>query len=454
MDAVSNKRTYVKSLLAVLLSLAVVLAFMPLMARVANADTKKIEVQSGDFTFTLYEDDGEIGSVWLTRYVGSGPEVTFPTELVYKGKKYPVQELGSNIFQGNTTITKVTILNSYIVVYHDAFKGCSGLKEVVVGNGIMFIEDNAFTNCPNLKTYRFGFKEGNISDNAGIGKDSSGKIYPGVVAYVPSGSNIEKHLKEQNDKSTGNKIKINPSSNPAPGTDKKNTVVEGNGKDGTPVGPGASEKNADKAIRALSGEKDIKGSVFGLLQAKATSSSKKSVKVTWKKAGAKKFIIYGNKCGGKNKLVKLQTVTKTSMTFKKVNGKKVKKGTYYKFIILALNSKNKVVSTSKAVHVATLGGKVGNDKKVIVKAKVKKKTKAVSKVTIKKGKKITFKCKAVPKKKKLKVKRHRKIAFESGSPKIASVSSKGVVKGLKKGKCKIYAYTQNGIFKAVTVTVK
>ena len=453
MNIVGNKKAYAKSLLAVLLSLAVIFAFMPLMAGTANAETKKIEVQSGDFTFTLYEDDGEIGSVWLTGYVGSASEVIFPTDLVYNGKKYPIQELGSNIFQGNTKITKVTILNSYMVIYQDAFKGCTGLKELVVGNGIMDIGENAFVGCPNLKTYRFGFKEGNISDNAGIGKDSSGKIYSGVVAYVPSGSIIETHLKEQNDKSSGNKITINPTSNPAPGTDKRITVVDGNGTDGTPVGPGASETNADKAIRAFSGENDIKGSVFGLLQAKATSSSKTSVKVSWKKAGAKKFVVYGNKCGAKNKMVKLQTVTKTSVTFKTINGKKVKKGTYYKFIVLALNG-NKVVSTSKSVHVATLGGKVGNDKKVIVKAKVKKKTKKVSKVSVKKGKTVKLKCKAVPQKKKLKVKRHRKIAFESSNKTIASVSSKGVVTGLKKGKCKVFAYTQNGIFKAVTVTVK
>ena len=120
------------------------------MAGTANAETKKIEVQSGDFTFTLYEDDGEIGSVWLTGYVGSASEVIFPTDLVYNGKKYPIQELGSNIFQGNTKITKVTILNSYMVIYQDAFKGCTGLKELVVGNGIMYIEENAFVGCPNL----------------------------------------------------------------------------------------------------------------------------------------------------------------------------------------------------------------------------------------------------------------------------------------------------------------
>ena len=38
--------------------------------------------------------------------------------------------------------------------------------------------------------------------------------------------------------------------------------------------------------------------------------------------------------------------------------------------------------------------------------------------------------------------------------KIASVDKNGKVKGLKKGKCKIYAYAQNGVCKTITVKVK
>ena len=68
-----------------------------------------------------------------------------------------------------------------------------------------------------------------------------------------------------------------------------------------------------------------------------------------------------------------QTETKsTSLTVKKVAKKAVAKGTYYKFIVVALNSKDKVVSTSKTVHAATLGGKVGNAKKLTTKAKKNK----------------------------------------------------------------------------------
>ena len=99
------------------------------------------------------------------------------------------------------------------------------------------------------------------------------------------------------------------------------------------------------------------------------------------------------------------------------------------------------------IHEATAGGKVGNDKKVKTNAKK-------NKVSIKAKKKFKLKAKEVPASKKLKVKRHRKVAYESSDTKIATVSGKGVVKGLKKGKCKVYAYAQNGVCQTVKVTVK
>ena len=193
---------------------------------------------------------------------------------------------------------------------------------------------------------------------------------------------------------------------------------------------------------------DPSGTKFMLLQARAGKITKTSVQVVWKKVpGAKEYVIYGNKCGSKNKYKKLTTTTKRKLTYKKVAGKKVKKGTYYKFLVYALDSNGKVISTSKTVHVATTGGKVGNDKKVTTAAKK-------NKVTVKIGKTFKLKAKAVPASKKLKVQRHRKMAYETSNKKIATVSSKGVIKGKSKGTCYVYAYTQNGKFAKVKVIVK
>ena len=193
---------------------------------------------------------------------------------------------------------------------------------------------------------------------------------------------------------------------------------------------------------------ESKDAAFNLLQARSTKVTKKSVKLTWKKIkGASKYIVYANKCGTKNKYKKVLTTTSSSKVFTKVAGKKVKAGTYYKFVVIAYDRSGKKIATSKTIHVATKGGKVGNDKKVVISPKKKS-------LTLKKGKTVKIKAKAIPQSRKLKVKRHRKIAFESSNKKVASVNSKGVIKGLKKGTCYVYAYTQNGTFAKIKVTVR
>ena len=216
------------------------------------------------------------------------------------------------------------------------------------------------------------------------------------------------------------------------------------GKDGTVFGPGASADAAEAAILALPDDKDPAGSVFNILQLKASKTTKNSIKLAWKKAsGAAKYVIYANACGKGKKYQKLATVSGTSTTVKKVAGAKLKKGTYYKFLMVAVNSSGKVVSTSKTVHAATLGGKVGNPAKVTTKAKK-------NKVTVKVKKTFKLAAKQTGKK----IKKHRAIKYETMNAKVATVSAKGVIKGVRKGTCYIYAYAQNGVAAKIKVTVK
>ena len=220
------------------------------------------------------------------------------------------------------------------------------------------------------------------------------------------------------------------------------------GTDGTPVGPGSSAETAEQAITSMTSDTDPKGSVFSKLAFKSTKQAKNSISLSWNKVGgAKSFVIYGNKCGKGIKPVKIATSTGNAMTVKTISGKSLAKGTYYKFIIVALDQDNKVVSTSKLIHVATSGGKVGNHKKVTVKKAVTKKAKK-----LKKGKSLKLKATAVKKSKK--VKKHVGVRYESTNTKIATVSAKGVVKGNSKGTCYVYAYAQNGVSKKIKVTVK
>ena len=205
----------------------------------------------------------------------------------------------------------------------------------------------------------------------------------------------------------------------------------------SPENPAAAD-TTEAVILASGGEADLNGSSFSLLQAKGTPKSKKAVKLTWKRvSGATGYIIYGNKCGKNNRYQMITTVMGTSYV-----QKKLKKGTYYKYLVAAVNG-SRVLAVSKTIHVATKGGKVGNNTKVKL-----DKTRLTLKVN------QSRKVKATLKKGSLKVKIHRKVAYESSDVRIATVSKKGRITGIKKGTCYIYAYAQNGICAKVKVTVK
>ncbi len=208
-------------------------------------------------------------------------------------------------------------------------------------------------------------------------------------------------------------------------------------------------KTVDSLIKKSKNE-EISGSAFGILKARTSSVKKKSLTLKWNKvSGAVKYVVYGNKCGKSNKYKKLTTLSssKTSYKVTKAADQKLKKGTYYKFVIVAVGKNGKVISTSKTIHIATKGGKVGNYKKVTTAAKK-------NKVTLKAGKTFKLKAKAVAQSKKLKVKKHRAIKYESSYKSIAAVNSKGKITAKKKGSCYIYVYAQSGAYKKIKVTVK
>ena len=188
-------------------------------------------------------------------------------------------------------------------------------------------------------------------------------------------------------------------------------------------------------------KKDVAGSDYQRLMLKATSKGK-TITLKWKAAkGANGYIIYGAPCG--QKMTRLATITNPKAV--KYTFRKLKKGKYYKYIVVAYKKTaidNRVVVKSKSVHCATAGGKKGNPTGISVKTKL----------TVKKGKKVKIKAKL---RKKGKVATHiAKFRYESSNNKIATVDSKGNIKTRKKGTVKIYVYTQNGIAKTIKVKVK
>ena len=220
------------------------------------------------------------------------------------------------------------------------------------------------------------------------------------------------------------------------------TVLKAESKDS------ASAKNVEKTLTSRASDSDPKGSSFAPLKTKVLAAQNKSLTISWTKVkGAKSYILYGNACGKSNKMARLTKTTGNKVVVKKIKNRALKKGTYYKFIVVACRQENgydKTIATSKVIHACTTGGKYTNPKKVTVNA---------SKVTVKKGKRYTIETKQVLANSKLLMKTHRALCCESSNPKVATVTKRGVVKGIAKGTAIIYVYSQNGACASVKITV-
>ena len=201
---------------------------------------------------------------------------------------------------------------------------------------------------------------------------------------------------------------------------------------------------SDTTITSQKNDKDIKGSSFARIQAATGKLDKTSVKLKWNKVnGADGYLVFGNKCGKGNKYQFIKDVkgVKTNLGLKKL-----KKGTYYKYVVRAyklVGDKKVTIALSKTVHATTKGGKYGVAKAV----KVNK-----SKVNLKAGKTFTIKASEIKEDKT--IRHHRDIVYESSDLAVATVDKHGVVKAVKKGSCYVYAYAQNGVYKKIKVTVK
>lgn len=194
---------------------------------------------------------------------------------------------------------------------------------------------------------------------------------------------------------------------------------------------------------------------FRRLRARSVKQTKTSVTLQWNIIkDADGYFIYGNRCNTGTKSYKYRKLaTITGGDISTWTQKDLKKGTYYKYVVKAyrlVNGKKVVTDTSISVHVVTGGGKYGNAKAVSVTQIGNKKN--VSKITLKMGKTAQIKAKEVKKDKK--IERHRKLCYESSNTKVATVTPDGLIRATGKGTCTIWVYAQNGVYKALKITVK
>ena len=197
-----------------------------------------------------------------------------------------------------------------------------------------------------------------------------------------------------------------------------------------------SAKETERIILLVKSNRDVSGSSFSGIRARALKMTESGITVQWNRvSGANRYVVYGAKCRIGSRYRKLKTTSGTSY-----RQTKLRKGTYYKYMVVAIDPDGRTKAVSKVVYAVTSGGKYGNYKAV----KVSK-----PKITLKKGKSVKLKAAGVKADKKRKVRICRKIAFESANPKIVTVSSSGTVRAKAKGRTTIYCYAQNGVYRAV-----
>ena len=81
--------------------------------------------------------------------MGTSSNVIIPKEVSYKGRKYAVTAIGSDLFY-KTSLTAVTIPSSVTSIGKWAFEKCENLTSITLPNTNTTIGDGAFWGCQNL----------------------------------------------------------------------------------------------------------------------------------------------------------------------------------------------------------------------------------------------------------------------------------------------------------------
>jgi hypothetical protein len=70
--------------------------------------------------------------------------------VLYEGETYTLTDIEADAFNGNQTLTSVTIPHSVTSIGNNAFHNCSRLTSVILGNSVTSIGERAFRGCSSL----------------------------------------------------------------------------------------------------------------------------------------------------------------------------------------------------------------------------------------------------------------------------------------------------------------
>ncbi len=205
-----------------------------------------------------------------------------------------------------------------------------------------------------------------------------------------------------------------------------------------------ASKASGYLVKKVKSDDPLLGTEFGKLKVRQLKTSKNSITIAWDAvAGTEKYIIFGNLCG--KKFRKYGEVSASSGV-RKWTKKKLTAGKYYKFIVMAVDSYDRVITTSASAIITPEGSGFGNPKSLSVKQKG----------TISMAVPDTAAIGA--KKKNPSGKKVRQFGidfrYEWTDPSVIEVSSDGLITAKKKGSSLVHVFTQNGRYKTLTVNVE
>ena len=116
----------------------------PVLLAAASAETGTDGLQ--------YSYNGEDLTATVSGYTGTATEVVIPAEVTHEDKTYKVTAIGGYAFQGNSTLTSITIPEGVTEIAYYAFAGCTSLTNVTIPEGVTHIGNCAFWDCTSLKS--------------------------------------------------------------------------------------------------------------------------------------------------------------------------------------------------------------------------------------------------------------------------------------------------------------
>ena len=158
----------------------------------------RLYIKVDSIRYFLKEDNTLM--VVSANYFDGTTKITIPEMINYRGKVYPVTQIGNNAFRHLSDLTSVAIPTSVTEIGHAAFCGCSHLTSVTIPNSVTTIGDVAFKDCSSLKTVVIPKTVTSIGSYAFYNtpwddKLPNGLVYVGDVAYkykgkMPDGTNL------------------------------------------------------------------------------------------------------------------------------------------------------------------------------------------------------------------------------------------------------------------------